>query len=144
MDVKPSFVKQKILDNDSVATHKIKSTAILNKTEDVGQLILKLSKVPMHEFNYDYMKTKYGNKLMLLFTYTDSLVYEIEAKNTYDDFSKNKEMFDLSNYSAESLHYDESDALVVGKIKNGMVDVAIEEFVILKPKMYSILVSNSS
>ena len=35
----------------------------------------------------------------LLFTDTDSLMYEIKTKNVYEDFSNDKEMFDVSNYS---------------------------------------------
>ena len=27
------------------------------------------------------------------------MVYEIETENVYGDFSKNKEMFDMNNYS---------------------------------------------
>ena len=62
--------------------------------------ILELSKEPVYEFHYDYIKSKYGNKLRLLFTDAGSLMYEIETENVYDDLSKNKEMFDFSIYSA--------------------------------------------
>ena len=53
-------------------------------------------------------------------------------------------MFDLSNYSAESKYNDDSNTLVVGKLKDETPGVAINEFVGLKPKMYSFLVDNSS
>ena len=85
-----------------LAIHKIKTTLIFNKPAYVGMCILELSKVPMYEFHYDYIKNKYGNKSRLLFTDTDSLAYKIETENVYDDFSKNKEMFDFSNFSAKS------------------------------------------
>ena len=39
---------------------------------------------------------------ILLLTDTDSLLYEIETWNVYDDFSNNKDIFDFNNYSAES------------------------------------------
>ena len=45
--------------------------------------ILDLSKASMHEFHYDYIKKKYGNNSILLFTDTDSLVYEIETEDVY-------------------------------------------------------------
>ena len=57
----------------------------------------------------------------------DILVYEIETKHFYDDFSKKLGMFDFSNYFARSKYY--LNALVVGKIKDKMGRVAIEEFV---------------
>ena len=50
--------------------------------------IKELSEVPMYEFHYEYIKNKYGNKPRLLFTDTDSLMYEIGSVNVYDDFSK--------------------------------------------------------
>ena len=90
--------------------------------------ILELSKVPLDEFHYDYIKNKYGNKSRLLFTDTASLMYEIETKNVYDDSYKNKEIFDFSNYSSKSKYYD-SNASIVGKMKDEMGGVAIEEFV---------------
>ena len=57
--------------------------------------ILELSKVLMYEFHYDYIKNKYGNNSRLLFTETNSLMYEIKTKNVYKDFSNDKEMIDL-------------------------------------------------
>ena len=68
--------------------------------------ILELSKVLMYEFHYDYIKNKYDNKSKLLFTGTDSLMYEIGTEDVYEDFSSNREMFDFSNYSTNSRYYD--------------------------------------
>ena len=45
-------------------------------------------------------------------------------------------MFDFINYSTKSENYDNSNKLVVGKMKDETTGVAIEEFVGLKPKMY--------
>ena len=64
--------------------------------------ILELSKVVMYEFHYDYIKNKYGNNSTLLFTDTDNLMYEIKTEDVYEDFSNDKEIFDLSNYSTKS------------------------------------------
>ena len=98
----------------------------------------------MYEFHYDYIKNKCGNNSRLLFTDTDSLIYEIKTKDVYEDFSNDKEMFDFSNYSTKSKYYDNSNKLVVGKMKDETAGVAIEEFVGLKPKMYSDLVDDNS
>ena len=141
---KPRFITQKIFDNDLVAIHRIKTTLARNKPAYARMCILELSKVLMHEFHYNYIKKNFGNKLRLLFTDTVSLMYEIETENVYDDFRKNNEMFDFSNYSAKSNYYDDSNALVDGKMKDEMGSTAIEEIVGLKPKTYLILVSNSS
>ena len=48
-------------------------------------------------------------------------------------------MFDYSNYLTKSKHCNSSNKLVVGKMKDETAGVAIEEFVALKSKMYSLL-----
>ena len=57
---------------------------------------------------------------------------------------KFREMLDFSNYSAKSSDYDDSNKLVVGRIKDKTGRVAIVKFVGLKPKMYSFLVDDNS
>ena len=71
-------------------------------------------------------------------------MYEIKTENAYEDFSNDKEIFDFSNYSTKSKYYDNSNKLVVGKVKDKTPSVAIKEFVGLKPKMYSHLVNDNS
>ena len=44
----------------------------------------------MNHFYYGYIKNKYGNNSRLLFTATDSLMYEIKTEDAYEDFSKDK------------------------------------------------------
>ena len=53
-------------------------------------------------------------------------------------------MFHFSNYSAELKYYDDSNKLLVGKMKDEPSSVSIEEFAGLKPKIYSFLVDDSS
>ena len=106
--------------------------------------VLELSKVLMYEFHYDYIKNKYSNYSRLLFIDTDSLMYEIKTEDFYEDFSNDKEMFDVSNYSTKSRKYDNSNKLAIDKMKDETAGVAIEEFVRLKAKMYSYLVDDNS
>ena len=103
-----------------------------------------MSKALMYEFHYDYIKNKYSNKPRQFFTDTDSFMYEImKTEDVYEDFSNNKEMCDFSNYSTKSKYYGNSNKLAIGKMKYETGDVATEEFVGLKPKIYSILVNNN-
>ena len=51
-------------------------------------------------------------------------------------------MFYFSNYSTKSKYYNNSNKLVIGKMKDETGGVVIEEFVGLKPEMCSILVDN--
>ena len=52
-------------------------------------------------------------------------------------------MFDLSNYSNKSKHYDNSNKLVIGKMKDEIASISIKKSVGLKPKMYAFLVDNN-
>ena len=110
----------------------------LNKLVYIEMCILELSKVLMYEY------VKYLNKSKILFTDTDSLIYEIKTEGVYEDFSSNKEMFDFSNYSTKSKYYDDSNKLAIGKMTDENGGNAIEEFEGLKPKMYSFLVGNNN
>ena len=75
-------------------------------------MVVGLSPVAVtYEFHYDYIKNKYGSNSRLLFTDTDSLMYEIKTEDVYKNFSNDKEMFDSSNYSTNN----NSKKLVVGK-----------------------------
>ena len=72
------------------------------------------------------------------------MTYEIKTEDVYEDFCSNKEIFDFSNYSAESKGYNDSNKLVISKMKDETAGVTIEEFVGLKPKIYSFLVDENS
>ena len=76
-----------------------------------------------------------------MFSDTDSLIYEIKTKDVYKDFSSDKEIFGFSNYLAKSKHCNDSNKLVIGKMKDETADVVIKEFVELKPEMYSLMMN---
>ena len=71
-------------------------------------------------------------------------MYGIKTEDVYEGFRNDKEMFNFSNYSNKSKHYDGSNKLVVGKMKDETRSVVIDEFFGLKPKMYSLLVDDNS
>ena len=73
--------------------------------------VLYLSKVLMYGFHYNYTKNKYCNNSKLLFTDTVSLMNEINPEDFYEVFSRDKEIFDFSNYG-------DSNKLVVVKMKD--------------------------
>ena len=106
--------------------------------------ILYLSEVLMYGFHYDLVKNKYSKDSRLLFTDTDNLMYEIETEDVYEDFSKDKEMFDFSNFSAKSKYYDNSNKIIVVKMKDKTAGAAIEEYVGFKSNMYSFLVNGNN
>ena len=54
----------------------------------------------------------------MLFTDTDSLTYEIKSEDAYEDFYKNKHLFDLSNYLKDTDFFDPVNEKVIGKMKD--------------------------
>ena len=90
----------------------------------------------MYDFHYGFIKKKYGNKSKLLFSDTDSLCYEIQTKNVYQDMYHDKEMFDLSDIKGE--FNDNTNKKVIGKFKPEYCNSVITEFIGLRSKMYSV------
>ena len=138
---KPSFVSQKIFSKNIVAIYRIKPVLTLNKPIYVGFSILDLSKLLMDEFHYKYIKSKFDANL--LFTDTYSLVYEIKTEDIYEDFYKNKSLFDFSDYPLNSKFFDPVNKKVIGKRKNEFKEKVISEYIGLKSKMYSLIVVDS-
>ena len=78
----------------------------------------------------------------LLFTDTDSLTYEIQAKDVYKDFWIDKDKFDNSDYPESSPYFNKTNKKVIGKFKDEAAGVPICEFVGLRSKMYSYIKDN--
>ena len=87
-----------------------------------------MSKWRIYNFHCNFVKKNFNAEL--LFTDTDSLIYEIKSEKVYKEFFKWKDLFDFSNYSKDSKFFNETNKKVIGKMK--------DEFVGLKSKMYSI------
>ena len=140
---KPSFVSHKMFSKNFVAINEIKPVLTLEKPIYAGFSILDLSKFLMYEFHYKHIGTKYDNCGKLLFTDTDSLAYEIETVDVYENFHKNKSLFDFSDYPEDSKFFDPVNKKVIGKMKDEVKGKIISEFVGLKSKMYSLVIVNN-
>ena len=96
---KPNFRHCTIFDENLIAIHMKKTKLKFDKPVYCGMAILDLSKTLMYDFHYKYIKPKYGEKAKLVMTDTDSLCYEIEAEDFFEDISKDVETkFDTSNF----------------------------------------------
>ena len=58
-----------------------KSEVLINKPVYLGHSILELSKILMHDFWYDYVKPKYGEKAKLSYMETDLFVVFIKTSD---------------------------------------------------------------
>lgn len=103
---KPNFERVTIFEPNLIACHMKKTEVYFKKPIYIGQAILDLSKTLMFDFRYNYIREKYGNKAELLFTDNDSLVYEIETEDFYNEVLKDvRERFDTSDYPEKQIGY---------------------------------------
>ena len=95
----PTFCQFKIFDENLSAISSKKKTILWNKPTIVGACVLDLAKYHMFDFHYNVMR-KHLN-CHVLYSDTDSLLYEIKHTDIYQELAVNKDLakhFDLSNY----------------------------------------------
>ena len=109
--------------------------------------ILDIRKTLMYKFWYDYFKPKYGDKVKLCFTDTDTFIIHIITEYFFEDISNDvKEWYDTSNY-------DENDKRplpigknkkVIGLFKDELGGRIMNEFCALRTKTYPYLMDDNS
>ncbi|XP_072041146.1 uncharacterized protein [Amphiura filiformis] len=137
---KPNYQRCTIFDENLVAVHMKKTSLYFNKPIYLGASILDIAKTKMYDFHYNYIKKKYGNKAKLCMTDTDSLLYEIETEDFYEDIALDvNRYFDTSNYPADhpSGIPTGKNKKVPGMFKDEAGGKQIVEFVGLRAKLYS-------
>ena len=137
---RPNFERATIFDKNLIAAHMKKTVVYFNKPVYVGQAILDLSKTLMFDFHYNYIKDKYDTKAELLFTDTDSLMYQIRTNDFYKDIKKDVESkFDTSDYPASHPSGIPTglNKKVIGMFKDEVAGKQITHFIGLRPKLYS-------
>ena len=140
LTAKPNYENRKIFNENLVSVHMKKTSLTMNKPVYLGMSILDLSKTLMFDFHYKYIIPKYGNKAKLLFTDTDSFLYEIQTKDFYKDISGDvKDRFDTSDYPEghPSGIPTGVNKKVLGMFKDEAAGKNITEFVGLRAKLYS-------
>ena len=137
-----TYISHNIFGKNLVVINRKKEILTLNKPAYVGCTVLELSKLAIYEFRYDFMKSEV-DIFTLLYTDTDSFIYEIIGEDFYEIMYKHKELFDLSNQPKDSKYFCNDNKKVPGKMKDEYGGTAIYEFVGPKPKMYSILDVNN-
>ena len=136
----PNFKHLNIFSENLIAVHMKNISLTMNKPVYLGMCILDLSKTIMYEFHYNYIKPKYGDKAKLLFTDTDSLMYEIQTEDFYKDISGDvKDKFDTSDYPPNhpSGIPTGCNKKVLAMFKDEVAGRCIEEFVGLRARLYS-------
>ena len=136
----PNYHSTKYISKDLLIMEMKKTEVKMNKPMYLGQAVLDNSKTLMHEFWYDYLKPKYGDKVKLCYMDTDSFVIYVETEDFYKDIANDVDKwFDTSNYDKK----DErqlpigKNKKVIGMFKYELGEKIMTEFCALRAKAYS-------
>lgn len=136
---KPEFHSLSIFTENLVAIQLRKTKLYYNKPIFLGFCILDISKTLMYDFHYNYMKKKYNSNCRMLYTDTDSLVYQLFTENFYEDIKPDIErFFDTSDYPPDNIFgFPLLNKKKIGLFKDENNGKIFNEFVGLRSKMYA-------
>ena len=107
-----------------------------DKPTIVGAVILDIAK-KIHVRNP--LRANEANfNLELLYSDTDRFIYMIKCDDIYEELKEMGHLFDFSKYPKQSPLYNETHKKQVLMFKDEIGGDLIEEFVALKPKLYSL------
>lgn len=115
-----------------------KSTeVVLDQPIYAGVAILNLSKLVMYKFHYDVFQPKFGaEKVFLLMTDTDSLMYLVYTNSFYNKLRDISEHLDTSEYPVSHPLHNTVNHKVLGKFKDETTSVPISSAICLRAKLY--------
>lgn len=136
---KPNFKQYRIFNENLVAIELSKTNILMDKPIAVGMSVLDISKLTMYSFLYDFLKPKYGDKVHLAYTDTDSFILNIETHDFYEDIRNNIAMFDTSDYPwPNEYNIERKNNKIPGLFKDEMNGIPMIEFVGLRAKCYAV------
>lgn len=135
----PNFKRATIFSEDCVAVEMKKTNILMNKPIAVGMAVLDISKVVMYEFYYNFLKPKYGEKIKLVYTDTDSFILHVETEDFYEDMKDNLERYDTSDYAEDNrFQMPRVNKKIPGLFSDELKGEIIKEFAGLRSKMYCV------
>ena len=98
----PNYHTTKFFTENLLAIKMKKTEIRMNKPVYLGLSILELSKILIYEFWYNYVKSKYSEKIKLCYMDTGSVIVYIKTDDIYKDIAEDVETrFDTSNYELD-------------------------------------------
>lgn len=127
--------------NGVVGIYKHKKETHLNKPIYAGFTVLNLAKYLMYDLWYNKLKRQYGSNISLLYTDTDSFIFEVQT----DDFDQevDKSLWDFSNYPPNHPLYSKENKTKEGFIKDETKGVPIVKFCGNRAKSYAYMMDDT-
>ena len=108
----------------------------MNKPVYLGLLILKLSKILMYRFWYDYVKPKYRERSKLCYMGTESFTIYLKIDDVYQDIAEDLETrFDISNYELNIPFPKEKNKKVIRLMKDELGGKIMRKVAALREKL---------
>jgi len=82
---KANYKRLQIINDDLAMVECNKTKIQMCKPIAIGCTILEYAKLVMYQFYYDWLLLKFGDRLRLCFTDTDSLICHIQSENLHDE-----------------------------------------------------------
>jgi hypothetical protein len=134
--------------NNLVAAHLTKANVELDAPIAIGAAVLDISKTIMYKLAYEsfpHYESLFNCKLNILGGDTDSFFFEavnIDLINFLYPMMKMDGLLDTSNYDKNHHLFNENHKAELGCIKDEFAGHACKEFVLLRPKSYSMKLVN--
>ena len=119
----------------------------MDKPIYIGMSILDISKIPIYEVRYGYIKQKYQDKAKLCYMDTDSFIIHIKTKHFYKNIANNVEKwFDTSNYDQDDKRPLPTgrNKKIIGLFKHELGGKIMKKIVGLRAKPYAYLMVDDS
>ena len=141
-----NFKDYVVFNENMVGVETFKENIVLSKPTLAGVMVLEHAKLFMYKYHELFTKELYERKnIELLFSDTDSFLFEIKTIDVYKDLEKIRCFLDTSNYPHSHSLYSLENKSKLGCFKDEYPgDNLPIEFIGLKTKMYSILSLNQS
>ena len=135
---KASYKRSQIVNTDLALVENQRAKITLSKPIAIGCAILEIAKLVMYEFYYDCLLPKFGNRLHLCFTDTDSFICHVQSEDLISELRSISDWLDTSNFQQDHPLYSAINFRTLGKFKSETADVPPTEFCGLRSKMYSL------